>query len=230
MGHNGLRSYYGTLSGRGLKNGSGLPDSTPDAYTQMQLGANTIDSLTMSYEDLQRLGRINPAFAAGYAGLAPGESRFGRQVSNYEKSLASADPAFAAYQKSITSGLEGLDSGIPEDLRRSITENLRSEQSSRGIDLTSNTAAIAEVTRLMGGEQAIRSQRLSEASNYFNQVTAGAANLYAPSINNYLQASLGGAGLNNQRAGIGQEKHAGDQGVGSDIVGGIVGGLIGGGA
>jgi hypothetical protein len=218
----------GALSG--ASNGSGLPDRTPNGYTQLHQGYNAIDSLIMSYEDLQNNGLITPRIAAGYAGLEPGQSRFGRAVQSYEQSLASADPAFAEYQRTITSGLKGLDSGLPDDVKRSITESLRSAESGRGIDLTSNSAAISEVARLFGGEQAIRSQRLGEASNYFNQVTNQAAQLFTPSLNNYLQASLGSAGLNLQRAEIGQQKHAADQQVGSDVIGGLLGGLLGGGA
>lgn len=138
------------------------------------------ENLLLPYDQLVEMGRVAPN--QPYYAQHGGESRLSRGIAGYEESLATSDPIFASYRKTVQSGLEGLDSGIPDDLRRSITEGLRSSQASRGI-LDSNTAAIEEVVRLMGGQEQVRAQRLGEANNYFNSVTQGALNSLLPNIN-----------------------------------------------
>jgi hypothetical protein len=150
-----------------------------------------IEGLLMSFEDLTAMGRIDygsrpvPKFYRDN----PTQSRFGHALKGYEDSLAAADPAFAAYQKTIQSGLEGIESGIPDDLRRSITENIRSSQAQRGI-IDSNVAGIEEVVRLMGGQEAVRGQRLAQADQYFNSAVMPGISGLLPQIGNVYGGEL----------------------------------------
>jgi len=184
------------ISDRELRNGT------------LSMDYNQLEQILLPYDQLVKMGLVQD-IPGSYGATHPNESRFSRALSGYESDLASADPILAKYQKTVQSGLEGLDSGIPDDLRRSITESLRSSQSSRGIDLTSNTAAIAEVTRLMGGEQAIRSQRLNEANNYFSTVTQGGINALLPQL-----SQLYGGELQRAIAGSQGALRAGEIGAG----------------
>ncbi len=178
----------------------------------------------LSYDDLVSLGRIKPG--QDYYGLKGGESRVSRLVEAYQDSLSASDPVFAKYRQLTQERLEGLESGIPNDLRRSITESLRDTQARRGI-IDSNVGALEEAVRLMGGQEAITAQRLAEASAYFNQVTMPAFGQFMPGLDRFLgteyqtnlynmNREVAGAGIQNDRIGMGL-----------DVVGTIAGAAIG---
>ena len=176
-----------------------------------------LENLLLPYEDLLAMGRLEGN--KDYRGMQPGETRLGRAIEGYTDTLASSDPIFAQYQQTVLGGLEGIENGgIPNDLRRSITESLRSSQASRGI-LDSNTAAIEEVVRLMGGSEMVRSQRLAEAQNYFGQVTAGALQSLLPGIGTLYTGEL-------QRSMQGAQNALGAAQVGAGITTGIAQSII----
>lgn len=222
-------SVDGLLKNAKFTHSSG--DRAKTAEDRISSGYNNAELYLLPYDELVKLGRINPG--NNPYNLGAGESRLSRLVSGYEDSLAKADPIFAQYRDATRKGLEGIQNGgIPDDLRRSITEGLRSSQASRGI-LDSNTAAIEEVVRLMGGSEAVRGQRLQAASDYFRQVTGGAAASFMPDLSTYLGTESNSNSYNLQRWGAGQQQFQWgvNQGinVGSDIIGAIAAGGIGGG-
>jgi len=219
---------------RGLKNAKFSHSPTNRAGTpenRINAGFNNAELYLLPYDQLVSMGRIAPGTNPN--GLQGGESRFSRIVSGYENSLAAADPIFQQYRDATRQGLEGIQNGgIPDDLRRTITEGLRSSQASRGI-LDSPTAAVEEVVRLMGGSEAVRSQRLAAASDYFRQVTGGAAASFLPDLSTYLGTESNSNAFNLQRGMAGQQQFQWgvNQGinVGSDIIGAIAAGSMGGG-
>lgn len=175
----------------------------------------------LSYDDLVGLGRIKAG--SDYYGLKGGESRVGRLVEGYQDTLAGSDPIFAAYRQQVTEGMQGLENGgIPSDLRRSITEGLRDSQARRGI-LDSNTAAVEEVVRLMGGQEAVRAQRLNEANNYFNSVTSGALAAFMPSLQGYLGTQYQSDAFNQARKQAGMDTLLKQWDQGLDVAGTIAG-------
>ena len=221
----GIGAGIGGLLGGGKASHSPRTPRQLAGYGQFQQGFNAIDALLMPVDELLKNGLIDAGSLPGYKGLQAGQSRFGRAVENYQDQLASADPIFGQYRKTVEAGLRGIENGgIPDDLRRSITENLRSAQASRGI-LDSNTAAIEEVVRLAGGQEAIRAQRLGEAQNYFGQVTNNVARMFAPSLQSYLQAQFGAGELNLGRAQISADMTKDIMSGARDTAGGI-GGLL----
>lgn len=176
-----------------------------------------LENLLLPYEDLLAMGRLKGN--KDFRGLQPGETRLGRAIEGYSDTLAASDPIFAQYRQTVMGGLEGIENGgIPSDLRRSITEGLRSSQASRGI-LDSNTAAIEEVVRLMGGQEMIRSQRLAEAQNYFGQVTQGALRTLLPGIDTLYTGEL-------QRSIQGSQNALGAGQIGAGITTGIANSII----
>ncbi len=190
------------------------------ALRNSSIGNTFVDltNLTLSYNELVESGRVRPG-AKAFRGLQGDESLLSHAIGSYEDQLAKADPIFGQYRNSVQAGLKGLENGgIPDDMRRSITENLRSSQASRGI-LDSNTAAIEEVVRLMGGQEAIRSQRLGEAQDYFGSVTQGALNAFLPNVSSLyggeLQKSISQAGNRQQAYAIGSQIGNQDGGIGA---------------
>jgi len=192
---------------------------------------NTFENLTMSYDDLVALGRIKAG--QDYYGLQGGESRLGRLVEGYQDTLSASDPIFAAYRQQVSGGLAGIENGgIPDDFRRTITENLRASQAQRGI-IDSNVGAIEEAVRLAGGTEAIRQQRLAEAQNYFNGVTRGAIGAFMPDLSMFLGAQAQTSAFNQARGQAGNEMLMNQWGLGLDTAGGLIGagaGMAGGGA
>lgn len=152
----------------------------------------------LTYEDLVGLGRIKPG--KNKYGLKPGESRYGRDIGALLSAFGEADPTLAAYRKAVMQGIEGLDGpeGLPSDYKRTLLEDLRTSQASRGI-IDSDTSAIEEAVRLSGGREAIRAQRLGEVQNYLAGVFNPAVGTVIPSIGQMLQGQMGSYGLNLQR-------------------------------
>lgn len=174
-----------------------------------------IENLTQSYDDLVRTGII-PA-GSYYHGLSGGESRLGRAMGDYQETLGQ-DPVFAKYRDATLSRLQGIDSGIPNDLRRSITEELRQSQAQRGI-IDSNVGATEEVVRLMGGQESLTNARLDRANQYFRDVTSQAMNALLPNINTLYGGEL-------QRS-IERSKGARESAqTGSQFTTGFIGGVI----
>lgn len=157
---------------------------------------SAMESGFLTYEQLVDMGRLKHAKKAG---LKPGESRYGRDIGALLASLGEADPTMAAYQRMMSQGLEGLDGpdGLPSDYKRTLLEDLRSSQASRGI-IDSDTSALEEAVRLSGGREYIRAQRLGEVQNYLAGVFNPAMGAIIPSIGQMLQGSLGSYGLNLQ--------------------------------
>jgi hypothetical protein len=145
---------------------------------------------------------------AGYEGLSGNQSRLGRDIQGFEGTLASGDPVFAQYQQLEQSALAGLNAGgdgLPDDFRRTLTEDVRSSQASRGL-VDSDTSAIQEAARLMGGSEQIRSSRLNEVQNYLSGVTNQALGYLLPNMNTAYQGEL-------QRAVAGSNAALGSMGV-----------------
>lgn len=220
----GKAKNFSPLSGFGLiKNDRTPGNRMGSAGSRINSAYNTFEGLTMSYDDLVGLGRIKAG--SDYYGLKGDETRLGRMVENYQDSLATSDPIFAAYRQQVTSGMEGLENGgIPNDLRRSITEGLRASQASRGL-LDSSTSAVEEVVRLMGGQEAVRSQRLAEANNYFNNVTRGAIGAFMPDLAGFLGTQYQTDAFNQARSQAGNDMLMGQWGMGMDLAGSIAGGV-----
>ena len=108
--------------------------------------------------------------------LAP---RFQELQQELQERAIEADPLAAASRQlaltgvgAIQAGLEGLgEDGLPDDIRRTITEEVRASGAARGL-LRSPASALEEVSRLMGGREAIRASRLDQARAF---LTGGAA-------------------------------------------------------
>ncbi len=223
-GSNKLRGYTALGGFKSFKNDHSMGSRLKGPAARMNRAYDFAEDSMMSYDDLVASGRIKAG--EDYYGLKGGESRVSRLVDSYQDSLSAADPVFAKYRQLTQQRLEGLESGIPDDLRRSITESLRDTQARRGI-MDSNVGAIEETIRLMGGQEAITSQRLSEAQAYFNQVTMPAFAQFMPGLDRFLgteyqtnlynmNREVAGANIQNQRIGMGL-----------DVAGSIIGGAIG---
>jgi hypothetical protein len=170
---------------------------------------NAMEGLTLSYNDLLAQGKINPQNAGQYRGLQGNQSILGRDLGGYFGQLSQADPAFGGYQQAIGQTAQGLAQGglgLPADVQRNIENTLRSAQSSRGL-LDSDTSAIQETAALMGGSEAIRSERLNQVSNYLSGVLQPAIGQFLPSM-----TSLYGGEL--QRAMQGSRSALGAAGTG----------------
>lgn len=144
------------------------------------------ENILLSYDDLVASGRI--ADGSKYYGISGGESRLSQALGAYEQSLVAGSDVFRGYRDLVSSGLNAT-SGIPDDLRRSITEELRQAQASRGI-VDSNVAATEEVVRLMGGQEAVRAQRLAQAQEYFGSVLGSGIQRLAPDVNSIYASEL----------------------------------------
>ena len=184
------------------------------------------ENYLLPYDELVRLGRVKNG--VNTYGLAPNESRFSHALSQYQDALESSDPLIGKYSKVVNDGLQGIENGgIPDDMRRSITESLRSTQAQRGI-LDSNVGAIEEVVRLMGGSEAVRSQRLNEARAYFNDITGPAISALAPTLPMNLQLQTGAYAANQQRSQAADAMLTKQWGQGlsfaSDVIGAVAGG------
>jgi len=160
------------------KSGRQHAPTASEILNQQQLD---FENFLLPYDELVRLGRVDPNNkASGFYGLGGGESRLSRGISAYEQSLAAADPAFAAYQKAIQGEAQSLSTGgIPDDFRRTLTEELRSSQAARGT-LEGGTPGLEEAIRLMGGQEAIRTSRLNEVTNYLSGIQGGALGALLP--------------------------------------------------
>lgn len=82
--------------------------------------------------------------------------------------------------------LEGVFSGdLPDDVRRSITEDVRGAQSARGI-LESGVGAVEEASRLAGGRERFRSARIQQVAGLLSGVAGpGLSLLNVPSIRRF---------------------------------------------
>ena len=134
------------------------------------------------------------------SGITGSQSGISQLLGGYEQSLFNADPTLKQYASIVQGGLEGITGGggIPNDLRRSITEELRASQASRGI-LDSNVAATEEVVRLMGGEEQVRAQRLAQAQDYFRSIIGPGLSAIIPNMGDLLSGGLATSKLNLQR-------------------------------
>jgi hypothetical protein len=190
-----------------------------------------MENFLTSYDDLVKQGRISARDAElmkRNQGMTGDETRLGHDISIFQGSLAEGDPGFAAYQKAVISGLEGIENGgIPDDMRRTITEQLRQSQAARGI-IDSNVAGVEEVVRLMGGSEQVRSRRIAEAENYFGSVTSMSLNALYPSIGQLMGYQQGQNQLNLSRAQGNQQIRQGQVDQGLNVVGTIIGGVAGG--
>lgn len=204
------------------------PGNRANANQMLDSSFTTAENYFLPYEELVRLGRLQPG--QNPQNLLPGQSRFGRAISTYEDQLAAADPAFARYRQTIQHGLDGIENGgIPDDLRRTITENLRSSQAQRGI-IDSNVGAIEEAVRLAGGSEMVRAQRLAEQRAYFGDVTQGAIQSFLPTLGMNLGLQTNAQQFNQQRSQAGNAMLASQWGMGlnfgSDVIGAIAAGSI----
>jgi hypothetical protein len=173
---------------------------------------NQMEGLTTSYNDLVSQGKINPQNVRQYQGLQGNQSLLGRDLGNYFGQLGAADPAFGGYQQAMGQTAQGLAQGglgLPSDVQRNIENTLRSSQSSRGL-LDSDVSATQEVAALMGGSEAIRSQRLGQVQNYLSGVLQPAIGQFMPSMSQLYGGELQRAMQGSQNA-IG----AGNVGVGA---------------
>ena len=184
-----------------------------------------LENLFLPYEQLVAMGRISPEGQRGWEGVGPGQSRLGRDISGLENTLAGSDPVFSQYRKLMASSLEGLNSGglgLPSDMERSIKNELRSSQSSRGL-LDSDTSAIQEVAGLLGGSEAIRSQRLFEVNNYLSGIGGSVLGSLMPNLmglyGGELQRSMQGARNALGAAGVGVGALGASSGSDSSILG-----------
>lgn len=172
-----------------------------------------LENSMLSYNELVNMGRIKEG--QRYAGLSGDQSRFSRALGGYQDALAASNPAFAKYRALMEQGMAGLETGgIPNDFRRSITENIRQAQASRGI-LDSDTAAIEEAVRLMGGQEAIRGQRINEINQYFGNILGPGINASMPSLGMEL-------GIQNQNNQMDMQNYQNKIGIFSDIAGGAI--------
>jgi len=196
------------------KSRRGHAPTASELLAQQQL---EFENFLLPYDELVRLGRIDvgqsPLGGIGgmmtnsssgldpsspYYGLRGNESRLSRGISAYEESLASSDPAFAAYRDSIRTQARSLsEGGIPDDFRRTLTEELRSSQAARGT-LEGGTPGLEEAIRLMGGQEAIRTSRLNEVTNYLSGIQGGALGALLPNAGQYLNLGSNQSGLQAQ--------------------------------
>lgn len=205
---------------RGIKNDR-TPGDRANANQWMSDAYRSIESYLLPYDQLVATGRVQPG--QNEYGLRGNESRFSRALSAYEDQLAASNPIFGQYRDTVQSGLAGIENGgIPDDMRRSITEGLRDTQARRGI-LDSNVGAVEEVVRLMGGSEAVRAQRLSQAQDYFSGVTAGGINALMPSLGLNLGLQQNAYGSNQQRSQNAYGNLMQQWGLGLDTAGGLIG-------
>lgn len=211
---------------KGAKNSPG-GSRTPNISKQYGDTLYGLENVFLPYEELVSQGRIRDG--SNQFGLAPGQSRFGKDLSAFIGQLEGADPVLASYRQTVMSGLEDMQDGLPADFRRSLTEEVRSSQASRGI-IDSDTAAIEEASRLMGGSEYIRATRLAEVQNYLAGVTSIGVNALMPGIGQMLQGSMNTYDMNMRRkAGIDQIR-AGYVNQGIEGAGALIGMGMGGGA
>lgn len=164
------------------------PGGRPAPKISQQYGEvlRGLENVFLPYEELVAQGRIKNG--RNDYNLLPGQSRFGKDLSAFIGQMEGADPILASYRQTVMSGLEDMQDGLPADFRRSLTEEVRSSQAARGI-IDSDTAAIEEASRLMGGSEFIRATRLAEVQNYLSGVTSIGVNALMPSIGQMLQGS-----------------------------------------
>lgn len=197
-------------------------DRMPSANRRVNDAYGGLEGMLLPYDELVRLGRVKPG--QDYYGLQGNESRAGRLIEGYQDTLAAADPIFGSYRQAVQSGMEGVARGdIPDDFRRTLTEDIRKAQAGRGI-LDSDVAAIEEAVRLSGGREAVRAQRLAEADRYFSGVTQGALGAFMPTLGTYLNADAESRAFNQQRANNAQAETWRRIGLGTDIAGSIISG------
>lgn len=164
------------------------PGGKPTPKVGQQYGEvlRSLENVFLPYEELVAQGRIKNG--RNDYNLLPGQSRFGKDLSAFIGQMEGADPILASYRQTVVSGIEDMQGGLPADFRRSLTEEVRSSQASRGI-IDSDTAAIEEASRLMGGSEYIRATRLAEVQNYLSGVTSIGVNALMPNIGQMLQGS-----------------------------------------
>lgn len=197
------------------------------ALNQGQLGGDvtTMEQFLLPYDQLLASGKIHPGNASLYKGLQGNQSILGRDLSGYFGTLAASDPAFGGYQQAIGQTAQGLAQGglgLPADVQRNIENTLRSAQSSRGL-LDSDTSAIQETAALMGGSEAIRSQRLGQVESYLQGTLQPAIGQFLPSMSTLYGGELNRA-LQGSRNAIGSAQ-TGVQG--GQAAGGLAQGDIG---
>lgn len=148
---------------------------------QLPQDVQQLENLFLTYDQLVKMGRVNPTSASQFNGLSGDQSVMGRLLQSYQGAVAGADPVAAAYGKTVASGLNLGESGLPADVEQQITRNVRGGLASRGL-LDSSIGAIQEAGALAGGAEAIRSQRLGQAQQYFSTVTQNAINTLFPNL------------------------------------------------
>lgn len=174
----------------GMYEGKTAQRRSKNALNRGNLGSDLLqmENLFLPYDQLVEMGRLKPGakggVGKGFAGLSGNQSRIGRDITGFESMLAESDPVFAQYQKVMQGSLAGMaegGDGLPADFRRTLTEDVRSSQAARGL-VESDTSAVEEAARLMGGSEQIRSRRLSEATDYLSGVQKYALGFMLPNM------------------------------------------------
>jgi hypothetical protein len=175
--------FEGNSANRRSKNALGRDNISTDLLQY--------ENLFLPYDQLVSMGRLAPG-TNGFQGIAGNQSRLGRDISGFENTLASSDPVFGQYQQLEQNALKGLNAGgdgLPDDFRRTLTEDVRSSQAARGL-VDSDTSAIQESARLIGGSEQIRSSRLNEVQGYLSGVTNQALGYLLPNMSTLYQGEL----------------------------------------
>lgn len=187
-------------------------------YSDMLYG---LEKQFLPYEELVAQGRLG----RNKFNLKPGESRFSKDLSGFIGSLEAADPILASYRSVVESGLEGLEDGLPADFRRTLTQEVRASQASRGI-IDSDMAAIEESARLIGGSELIRATRLQEAQNYLSGVTNLGVAALVPGAAQMLQGSVDSWGQRTAYSSGKNQMYGSLFGAGAGLaLGGLTGGM-----
>lgn len=148
-----------------------------------------LENLFLSYDQLLKMGRVNPTSRQQFAGLSGDQSVMGRLLGSYQSSVAEGDPVAAAYANTVKGGLDFGESGLPRDVEQRITRSVRGGLASRGL-LDSSIGAIEEAGALAGGAEAIRAERLGQANQYFSTVTQNAINTLFPNLSTIYTGEL----------------------------------------
>lgn len=118
------------------------------------------------------------------------------QMGKALQGLIEADPllqqnflALQAFGGQALQGIEGLDSGLPEDVRRGVLENVRSTSAARGI-IDSPGAALQEAAQLGLSTERFRQQRMGQLGQFIGMSQGGLQSLVSPGPQGLLSAGL----------------------------------------
>jgi hypothetical protein len=168
---------------------------------QLPQDVQQLENLFLPYEELLKMGRVNPTSAPLFRGLSGNQSVLGRLLAGYQDQLAENDPAYASLRSAMANNLNLGESGLPADVEQRITKNVRAAQASRGL-IDSSSSAIEEAGALAGGAEQIRVQRTAELNDFFTRTTQSAIDRLFPSLSGLYQGELdrATAGASNEQA------------------------------